>query len=317
MTRSLARLPLLPLVLAVLALAALIRPAGAGTTTGFAFLDLPAGAQHAALGGSGVAWASGPMALWWNPAGLAPANAAEGAGGSVVADHNEGILSFRQELVGGQMVRGKTGIGLALNAHYTEAIDQRDALGNLLGSFGATDLAAALGFAGVAAPGLRVGGAVNWVHETIAGDAASALGLSAGGIYDVPGIKGLSLGAAVRNLGKSPSFKTDTGADGAPVEQPLTLTAGAAYGGRLGSMRFRAAADAVKLRGDSGEGRLGLEVEPSPTFALRGGWMLGQDAADLTAGLGVVVGRFHIDYAFVPYHQNLGASHNASLAATF
>jgi hypothetical protein len=214
-------------------------------------------------------------------------------------------------------VHGANSFGLALNAHYTEAIEQRDALGNLVGSFGATDLAAAFGFAGRAAPGLRVGAALNWVREDLAGDAASALGLSAGGIYDVPTLPGLSLGASVRNLGKSPSFKSDSGADGAPVEQPLTLSAGAAYGGKLGSVRFRAAADAVKLRGDSGEGRLGLEVQPTPTLALRGGWMLGQDAADLTAGLGIAVGRFHIDYAFVPYHQNLGSSHNAALEAAF
>ncbi len=291
--------------------------AWAGTTTGFAFLDLPAGARQAALGGTGVASASGPLALFWNPAGLASAAGGDHASGRVVADHNEGILSFRQELVGGQVVRGATSIGLALNAHYTQAIDQRDALGNLVGSFGATDMAAALGFAGQAAPGLRLGGAVNWVHEDIAGFAASALGVSAGGIYDVAGLKGLSLGASVRNLGKSPAFKTDTGADGAPVEQPLTLSAGATYAGRMGHVAFRAAADAVKLRGDSGEGRLGLEVDPTPALALRGGWMLGQDAADLTAGLGVAVGRFRIDYAFVPYHQDLGNSHHASLEAAF
>src|SRR5207244_7607600 len=135
--------------------------------------------------------------------------------------------SFRQELVGGQVVRAGTGLGLALNAHYTGSIDQRDELGNLTGSFGANDFAVALGYAGHAAPGLRVGGALNWVREDIAGVAASALGLSAGGIYDVAAVPGLALGAAVRNLGKSPSFKTETGAAGAPVRQPLTFSAGA------------------------------------------------------------------------------------------
>jgi hypothetical protein len=315
-----------PAVLAVaaLGLALSLGTAHAGSTTGFAFLNLPAGARYAALGGTGVATASGPLALFWNPAGLAPDPAAAdgstpaGAGtGRVVADHNESILSFRQELVGGQMIRGRQGAGLALNAHYTEGIDQRDALGNLTGSFGVTDLAAALGVAGEAAPGLRLGGGIDWVREDIGGSAASAFGISVGGIYDVPRVKGLALGAAIKNLGKSPAFKTDTGADGAAVEQPLTLTAGASYGAGMGHVRFRAAADAVKLRGDSAEGRLGLEVAPTPALALRGGWMLGQDAADLTAGLGVTVGRFRIDYAFVPYHENLGASHSAALEAAF
>jgi len=29
------------------------------------------------------------------------------------------------------------------------------------------------------------------------------------------------------------------------------------------------------------------------------------------------VGRFHIDYAFVPYHEQLRNSHNASIEAAF
>jgi hypothetical protein len=291
-------------------------PAAAGTTTGFAFLNLPAGARAVAMGGTGASSASGPLALFWNPAGLAPDSLAN-PGGRVVADHNESILTFRQDLVGGQVVRGRQAIGLALNAHYTQGIDERDALGNLVGTFGVTDMAVALGLGGRVGTSLRLGGSIDWVREDIAGSAASALAISAGGLVDVASLPGLTFGAAVRNLGKSPAFKTDTGADGDPVEQPLTLTAGASYGRHMGRTRILAAADAVKLRGDSTQGRLGLEVAPSPAFALRGGWMLGQDTADLTAGAGIVVGRFHIDYAFVPYHQDLGASHSASLEALF
>lgn len=308
--------PFLGVVLACVALAGVAGPSAAGTSTGFAFLNLPAGARAMALGGTGASTASGPLAVFWNPAGLAPDSLTTG-GGRVVADHNESILSFRQDLVGGQVVRGRQGIGLALNTHYTNSIDERDALGNLVGTFGVTDMAAALGFAGRVGTSVRLGGSVNWVREDIAGSAVSALGLSAGGMLDVARVPGLTLGAAVRNLGKSPAYKTDSGADGDPVEQPLTLTAGASYGRRMGRAHLLAAADAVKLRGDSAGGRLGLEFAPTPTFALRGGWMLGQGAADLTAGAGVVVGRFRIDYAFVPYRQDLGPSHSASLEAAF
>jgi hypothetical protein len=40
------------------------------------------------------------------------------------------------------------------------------------------------------------------------------------------------------------------------------------------------------------------------------------DAADLTAGR-VLVGNVAFDYAFVPYHDDLGSSHRAALTATF
>jgi hypothetical protein len=98
------------------------------------------------------------------------------------------------------------------------------------------------------------------------------------------------------------------------VPQPTTFEAGASFG-NAGSFSWRAAADVVKLKGDSMEGRLGLELKPIPTLALRAGWMTGQDAADLTAGAGIAVGRFDIDYAFVPYKDDLGSSHRFGLSA--
>jgi hypothetical protein len=290
--------------------------AGAGTTTGFAFLDLPAGARIAALGGAGAALADGPYALFWNPAGIAPAAPVSGTSARIAFDHHESIQTFRQEIVGGVLQKAGDGLGLALNAHYTEAIEERDALGNLTGSFGADDLAATFGYAGRVAPGLRLGGVLQWAREDLAGNGASAIGLSAGGLYALPGTPGLVIGASIRNMGGSPSFKTETGADGAKVSQPLTVSAGASYGhAKPNGLGWRVAADALKLKGDSMEGRLGLEVTPVPALALRAGWMLGQDAADLTAGAGIAVGRFDVDYAFVPYHDDLGSSHRIALGA--
>jgi hypothetical protein len=304
-------------VLAALALAsAFAGRAVAGSTTGFAFLDLPAGARIAALGGAGAALADGPDALFWNPAGIASAVAVTGSRGRITFDHHESIQKFRQEIVGGVIQKAGDGIGLALNSHYTEAIEERDPLGNLTGSFGADDLAVAFGYAATAAKGLRLGGALQWAHEDLGGSGASALGISAGGLYAVPNASGLTLGASVRNIGGSPSFKTDTGADGAQVPQPLTVSAGATYAhAKANGFGWRAAADVLKLKGDSMEGRLGLEVTPVPSLSLRAGWMLGQDAADLTAGAGIAVGRFDVDYAFVPYHDDLGSSHRIALGA--
>jgi hypothetical protein len=295
-----------------------VGPARAGTTTGFAFLNLPAGARVAALGGAGATLADGPIALFWNPAGIAPAEPLTGTGsrGRIEFDHHESIQSFRQEVVGGVLQKGGDAFGLGLNAHYTEAIEERDALGNLTGSFGADDLAATFGYAGRVAPGLRLGGVLQWAREDLAGNGASAIGLSAGGLYALPGTPGLVIGASIRNMGGSPSFKTETGDAGAKVPQPLTVSGGVSYGKKHGEgLSWRAAADVLKLKGDSVEGRLGLEVLPMTNLALRAGWMLGQDAADLTAGAGVAVGRFEVDYAFVPYHDNLGSSHRIALGA--
>ena len=285
-------------------------PALAGTTTGFAFLDLPAGARVAAMGGAGATLAEGPSALFWNPAAIAPETPwTDRSHGRASFDHHESVQSFRQELVGGVLEKGGDGMGLALNAHYTAAIDERDELGNLIGSFGASDFAVAFGIAKTASPGLRLGGALQWTHEDLGGEGASAFALSAGGIYALP--SGLTLGASLRNLGSSPSFKAADGSDGASVPLPMTFEAGASFG----KARWRAAADLVKLKGDDMEERLGLEVRPMPALALRAGYMIGLDAADFTAGAGFKAGRFDIDYAFVPYHDDLGSSHRFGLEA--
>jgi len=63
--------------------------------------------------------------------------------------------------------------------------------------------------------------------------------------------------------------------------------------------------------------RLGLEVRPAAPVALRVGWMLGQDEADFTAGAGFAAGHFDFDYAFVPYHDELGSSNRFAIGARF
>ncbi len=289
------------LALAGFAVVAAAGPTQAGETTGFAFLNLPAGARAAALGGAFTAVADDPTALFWNPAGLAPPARVSGRPNawSLTAVHHESIQGFRQEVVGAVLRRGEEGISLGFNTHYTDGIDQRDDLGNPLGSFGVSDFAVAGGYGGTLAAGLRLGAGVQWVHEIIAGTGASGLSLSAGGLYALPGLQGLTLGAAVLNVGGSPSFQTESGGAGEGVPQPLAVSGGASYTGAAGSMRFLVTADARKLKGDPLECRFGGELAPVPMLALRVGWMLGQDAADFTAGAGITAGSIAFDYAFV------------------
>jgi hypothetical protein len=306
---------LLGALLAVLAAA----PATAGTETGFAFLTLPAGARAAAMGGAFTAVADDPTAVFWNPAGVAARAAlAPGEGEIAVSGvHHESIQNFRQDLVAATWRKAEDGLSLGFNSHYTGRLEGTDEIGNPLGAFGASDFAISGAYATAATTSLRLGGSIGWLSETIAGTSASTLTYSLGALYVPDAVPGLTLGAAVRNLGGSPRFSTDDGGEGEAVPLPRTIAAGASLGGSAGSWRWLVAGELSQLKGDGSEGRLGLEVAPAPGIALRGGWMFGQDAADLTAGAGVVVGRMAFDYAFVPYHDDLGSSHRAGLTARF
>ena len=305
-------------LVSALAVGSMAGPATAGTTTGFAFLNLPAGARAAALGGAYTAIADDPSAAFWNPAGIAAATPLTGKDEVAVSGvHHESIQNFRQDLVAATLRRGGDGLSLAFNSHYTGGIDGTDAIGNPLGTFGASDFAIAGGYAATVAPGTRVGGTLGWVSESIAGTSASTLTYSLGGLYSPGGLAGLTLGAAVRQLGGSPRFATADGAEGEAVPQPLTLAGGASFAGGKPSLRWLVSGEVSKLKGEDVEARAGLEVRPAAPLALRAGWMFGQDAADLTAGAGILVGNVAFDYAFVPYHDDLGSSHRAGLTARF
>ncbi len=294
-------------------------PAQAGTTTGFGFLTLPAGARAAAMGGAFTALADDPTAAFWNPAGIA-AITALGAGTSEIAVqgvHHESIQDFRQDLVAATWRRAGDGLSLAFNSHYTGGIDWTDGIGNPLGTFGVSDFAILGGYATTIASGVRVGGTLGYLTEEIAGTSASALTFSLGGLWAPSAGSGLVLGAAVRNLGGSPRYVTADGTEGEAVEQPLTLAGGASYTAGGTGLRWLATGEVSKVEGDDIEARAGLEVRPASMLALRAGWMFGQDAADLTAGAGVGIGNVAFDYAFVPYHDDLGSSHRAGLSARF
>jgi hypothetical protein len=61
---------------------------------------------------------------------------------------------------------------------------------------------------------------------------------------------------------------------------------------------------------------LGLEYWLLNSLALRGGYQLGYDVGDLSAGAGFRFGGFGLDYAFVPYSV-LGNSHRVSVNYAF
>ena len=98
---------------------------------GFAFLEVPSGARAAALGGAFVSVAGGVEAAFWNPAGL---GAVQGV--QISGTHVEYVQKLRHDqfALAGRAFGG--GLAASVRALYSEPIDERDELGNLVGSFG-------------------------------------------------------------------------------------------------------------------------------------------------------------------------------------
>ncbi len=278
---------------------------------GFAFLKVPAGARASAMGGAYSSVADGVEAIWWNPAGLAGAD-----GVQVAASHDEYLASLRMDefAVGGRMLGG--GASASVRALYSEPIPERDAIGNLIGTFGSHDLSFALGYGRSAGAGWRLGANAQLVRERVADASAMTWAMGLGASWDPAGLKGLRASADLHDIGPAAHY-TISGSAGAPVGLPRGARLGVSYARPLGELRALAALETSMSAGQAGITMLGAELSHPVGLALRGGFRWGDTESALAFGAGWTVRRLHLDYAFVPFRSDLGDTHRFSLATQF
>jgi len=296
----------------VLLLAVLGAGAAHAGPPGFAFLEIPTGARASALGGAYASLVSGVESVWWNPAGLD-----ETQGVQITASHYELIQNLRYDsfaLAGHPRGGGLVG---SIRALYSEPIEERDELGNLIGSFGAHDLELALGYGWRLSNEVRLGATGQVYRERIANLSSTTFGFGVGSSWEPARWKGLRLGLAGQNLGPSAHYSFD-GAQGAPVPLPAAAQGGVSYAHAAGkSATVTAALEARLTRGRSGIGMLGLELAHASGATLRAGFRANDSASTYALGAGYTRAGLRIDYAFVPFQLDLGDTQRFTLTARF
>jgi len=305
LTRARRLILLLPLGLALCATAAAADPAG------FAFLKVPAGARASAMGGAFASVADGIDGAWWNPAAL------EGTHGvQLTASHFEYLSSLRHDEFGmaGRLFGG--GIAASIRALYSEPIDERDALGNLIGTFGSHDLEFGFSYGRAMAPGWRLGGSAQVVRERIANSSATTLDFGFGATFDPPRWSGVRFSADVHDLGPSARFTID-GTQGDPVALPQAARFGGSWSHGFGALDVRGALETSMISGQAGITAFGAELGHKSGFALRGGLRSGDTESTVSFGAGWAVRALSLDYAYVPFRSNLGDTQRFSIAAQF
>jgi hypothetical protein len=285
---------------------------GAQTIYGGASLVTPlsalgASARVDALGGAWVGLADDPSALFYNAAGLSQLKAA-----SLSLNHNSYLAgSFEETLLFGLPVGAWGGFAAALQYVSWGGLDARDVNGVSEGSFADGDAAFSLGWGLGVADQLSVGAALHGIQQKIIDSLDT--GFSADfGILWAPDPR-FQMGLCYTGLGTSwagfgpaqdlrfgTAFKLDLGKDAV-----LRMLAGGDWEPNSVS----------RLQG-------GLEAVFDRDYFLRVGGQapLGDNQVGgltgFTAGAGARLGRFQLDYAFVPY-GDLGASHRVSLEYEF
>jgi hypothetical protein len=270
--------------------------------TGVSFLEIPVGARESALGGAGVALASGPSSAAHNPAALAFSPR------GVALVHNRHFADTRTLFIGFNARRGRfaftpnywgTRVGDIeyRTAPTSEPISTFDAVNWSLGGAAAADLG----------HDLAVGVGVRYLLQKIHVEESSGWSVDAG-VLARKVWPGLAVGVALQHAGSMSRFASES------PKLPTTLRGGAAYEHDLGKAGvLMAVAEAQAVRDNTPQFKGGIEYRAPEYAALRIGWVEGLEAQNVSFGLGLFIGSFRLDYAFIPYRENLGEGHRFAL----
>jgi hypothetical protein len=192
-------------------------------------------------------------------------------------------------------------------------LERRDASGELKGNFRPYDLALTFSYARKFTPDLAMGINMKFLREQIDDEKAQAVAFDFGGRYDVPNTQ-LTFGFNLQHFGTKVKFVEEA------FDLPLNLKAGIAYG--LLDNSLTVTADLNRPWDNDINIGLGIEYTPITMFHLRSGYRYSLGGNDLgvvsglTAGLGLSIESYQIDYAFVSFGE-LGPTHRVSVLANF
>ncbi len=291
------------------------------SNTVYSFLRSDVSARAAALAGSFVSATNDPAVLFYNPAGIPTQDVPRGSVGFFkhLLDINAGYAVYSQEIP-------EVGY-FAAGIQYTNygSFDETDDLGNTLGTFSASDLAITLGYGGTLDENLYYGGAVKFIHSSIAGYSSSGAAMDAGILYVIHQSR-LTFGASLRNLGAQLSTFA-----GVSEPLPLDFTIGASVVPR--GLPLLLNINIHKLNEDPGSFidrfrafTVGGEFTLSRVVQLRFGYNNEQrkdlktgttaGLAGFSAGLGITVSDYRVDYALSSL-GTIGNLHRVSVSAAF
>lgn len=256
-----------------------------------AFLNLPGNAREMALAGTLTSSGFGSESLSSNPALLSgiSENEVSLTAAQLFNGEDYSVLSWVRDFKKG---------GLGIEAAYLDlgTIEQTTVTsglaGNISGSSSASDLSIKLGYGYPLMDNVSIGGSLSFLTEEIDNKRLSNAVVGAGIHYRTP-IRGLSLGAAVKNIGRATRFADE------PIEMPTQLNAGGALS--FLENRVTLSADLVKIRNEDLSIRAGIEGNLMDNFFLRIGFDPEIDAREkISLGFGARINELGFDYAFAP-----------------
>jgi hypothetical protein len=296
---------IVPIVILILGIG--LSTATADAPRGLTYLTIGVGGEAAGMGEAAVARVDDPTATYWNPAGLVSASSS-----SAVFSYHRWIQDVAGQFAAATYRHGRSAVAFHYLGMNVDDMEHRTGPStNPIGTFSAHDACGGLSYAHDVGRGLQLGVTLKLLWESIYIETSEGWAFDAGVQYHNP-IPGLSLGAALRNVGKMNPLRSED------PTLPAGLRFGAAYEIRqIPLPMVLIAADAELPFDDDLNGHIGLEVRPIAPLACRVGYIHGIEARSLTAGFGIDWSVFHIDYGLAPFKEDLGEGHRFSLGMDF
>jgi hypothetical protein len=285
--------------------------------SGAKFLTIGGGARALALAETYVVEPSDPFALYYNPA------APEGHRPTGLGlAHNSHFQNTHGEYAVLRFPAGKLrtdlqiGAGVGMQWFAVNDIPRRTGPSEEpLALFDAAD-AMISGSVSLGTADRRVGIAVKGIFEKISSEVANGVAFDLGGVYRIYDC--LVVGAAFNHLGPEMSFNEET------FKLPGLFRLGGSWAAHSWTLRSEVVSpfhESSKLH-FGGEYVLRLIEDPASSvisdtrLALRAGYAFGYDTRSWAAGFGVGVNRMSVDYAYVPYGDDLGNTHHFAIVIT-
>jgi len=296
---------IIALMIAVLAISLMAEVHSEAGNYGFKFLNIPATPVSSSLAGRGT-HSPGNIGSWI----LQPASSAMYSHKAASASHSSWLGDTSYTSLVFSHAKRSSHIGLALrNLSYGE-IDKRDETGLLLGYYSPTDIGVSGNYGWRVTPSIYLGANLNLAYQKL--DTASSLALSTDlGITTLTMFKDSRLSFAARNLGVSSKM------DEEKVKLPRSFDLDLYKGFHLGEQLLGVETGIVFLPDADPQAHLATELKLMERLYLRAGYKFNTDIAGLSAGLGFVISRFHLDYGFSAHKDGLGDAHSFGLSYRF
>jgi hypothetical protein len=266
--------------------------ANAQTLSGGETLREPLGVRQTGMGEAFTALSGDVQSLHYNPAGLADLAAPE-----IDTLYAADLFSAQTaHVIFGTPVAwiGSGSLALDCYALLGPAIEINNLDGTSESLISQRDLVVSAGYGQPITPGLSVGAAAKFFHSTLVEEySATAVGGDVGMLYQGLGLPGISLGAALQNLGTPIKYLEQSD------PMPTLFRVGFGYATPKNSTHgLRVGLDLLFPNDQDAQTHLGMEYGWQERFFLRGGYKLGSALESFTVGAGLLLNGLSVNYSF-------------------